>query len=122
MCLLLATSCISQEEIDEVNKVVTAMPSEVQGCTFVGDVDVSPRATMGNARFDMKRKALYLGATHVVEINAFCAPIGAFPDFGYAMTGRAYWCPEGLGPKVAIPEARLETPVNTLYRYDNSRD
>lgn len=122
LSLCLTVSCISQEEIDAANKIITAMPTEVTGCTFVGDVDVNPHATMGNARFDMKRMAAAMGATHVVEINAFCAPIGAFPYFGYALTGRVYWCPEGLGPKVAVPEANLETPVNTLYRYDNSRD
>ncbi len=116
------TACISQEEIDEANLVVTAMAVEVQGCTFLGDVDVSPRATMGNARFELKRKAALLKATHVVEINAFCAPIGPFPDFGYAMTGRAYWCPEGLGPKVSIPQANLESPENNLYLYDDRRD
>ena len=99
---LLLSGCVSDFERNIAYKVITALPQEVQNCEFIADVDTTPRATVNNARFDLKLQAAKLGATHVVETHAYAAPIGLYfsPDIGVALSGRAYICPEGIGPKI----------------------
>ncbi len=98
----LLSGCVSDFERNIAYKVITSLPQEVEGCEFIADVDTTPRATVNNARFDLKLQAAKLGATHVVETHAYAAPIGLYfsPDIGVALSGRAYICPEGIGPKI----------------------
>lgn len=105
VCLLGVCSlsgCVSDFERDIAYKIITALPQEVEGCQFIADVDTTPRATVNNARFDLRLQAAKLGATHVVETHAYAAPIGLYfsPDVGVALSGRAYICPEGSGPVI----------------------
>ena len=106
----LLTACVSPQEEAQARRVITALPQEVAGCTFLGDVDSYSRATIGNARFEVKLKAARLGATHLVEMHVFPQLMGPSFDFGYVLTGRAYLCPPGLGPKLPHPQAQLPTP------------
>ncbi len=107
-CLL--CSCVSPQEEAAAARVITALPQEVAGCTFLGDIDSYSRATIGAARFEIKLQAAHLGATHMVEMHVFPQLMGPSFDFGYVLTARAYKCPLGLGPKLANPQAQLPTP------------
>lgn len=108
---LLLTGCVSDQEIASANSVITALPTEVEGCTFLGNIDTLPRMTITNARFDLRLKAANLGATHVVETFAYPALMGRPGwDYGVAMSGRAYLCPEGKGPILPKAEAKLPSP------------
>ena len=55
---LLLTACVSPAEMQQQEqlaaKVITALPTEVQGCTFLGNVDAQPRMSIGNSRFELK--------------------------------------------------------------------
>ena len=60
------TGCMSAEEQAAANKVITALPTEVEGCTFIADVDNNgPYSTVGMARFNLKHQAAQMGATHL---------------------------------------------------------
>lgn len=107
--------CMSPEEAQNnerlASSVVTALPLEVQGCTFLGEVDARPRMTIANSRYELKILAAKLGATHVVETLSYPQKLNRMTwDYGVALTGRAYLCPEGLGPKVSNPQAELKMP------------
>ncbi|MCR5537201.1 MAG: hypothetical protein K6F05_07320 [Succinivibrio sp.] len=102
--LLGLTGCLSETEIKAANQVITALPHEVAGCTFIADVDSYGSAIMENARFYLKLAAAEKGATHVVEQFAYPTLIAA-RTIGVALSGRAYRCPEGLGPRLAAPKA-----------------
>ncbi len=110
MSVLLLNACVSAEDQVAANSVITALPQEVQGCTFLGNVDSRSRASIGPARFELKLQTAALGGTHLVETLAFPQLMGAGWDFGTVLSGRAYRCPEGLGPKVEKPQARLSSP------------
>lgn len=116
-----------------LDSVVTALPSEVEGCSFVGNVDNSVmRSTIEGARAELRLQAGRLGANHVVETHLVVTPYQSFlwseRDFdfpGYAsrinaseyfLSGRAYLCPEGKGvkllkrPKDALPQPQAAAP------------
>lgn len=98
---LTLTGCSTmQEETSQAQRVINAAQDEVQGCTFIQELTIQPRATMGNARHDLKLKAAQAGATHVVETFAYTAPINRLTRdmYGIALTGRSYLCPAGTGP------------------------
>lgn len=105
--------CTSAQDEIMAQGVITALPTEVQGCVFLGNVDTAPRITAENARFDLKLKAASLGATHVTESYAFAQLINRLsPDVGVALSGRAYRCPEGLGPIINSEDAKARVPYN----------
>ncbi len=108
ICALLCplSGCLSEAEINAAKKVITALPQEVLGCTFLADVDSSGSAIIENARFFLQLEASRHGATHVVEQFAYPVLIGP-RTIGVAMTGRAYRCPVGSGPKVEGERAHL---------------
>ena len=109
--MLTLSSCTNVQDEQEATRVITALPTEVQGCTFLGDLDTTPRITMSNARFELKRMAAKLGATHVVETLNYPQRVNRMSwDMGVALSGRAYLCPEGLGPKVNNPQGELKMP------------
>lgn len=109
-CAFLLSACVSAEDQAAANRVITALPQEVQGCTFLGNVDSRSRASIGPARFELKLQTAALGGTHLVETLAFPQLMGAGWDFGTVLSGRAYRCPEGLGPKVEKPQSHLPSP------------
>lgn len=115
----LSACSISPEDQALIDSVVTALPSEVEGCSFVGNVDnLMLRPTIEGARNDLRLQAARLGANHVVETHLVVTPYHSFwwseRDFefpGYAsminapefyLSGRAYLCPEGKGVKRAV--------------------
>lgn len=105
------SGCTSSAKEQQAQSVITALPTEVMGCTFVGNVDAPPRMTIETARFDLKVKASELGATHLVETYSYARQMNSLaPEVGVALSGRAYICPEGLGPKVNNPNGRLKMP------------
>ncbi len=116
-----------------LDSVVTALPNEVEGCSFVGNVDNSVmRSTIEGARAELRLQAGRLGANHVVETHLVVTPYQSFlwseRDFdfpGYAsrihaseyfLSGRAYLCPEGKGvkllkrPQDALPQPQAAAP------------
>lgn len=111
------SGCVSPQEEAMANSVITALPQEVQGCTFLGDVDSVSRATIGSARFEVKLQTAKMGGTHVVETYAYPMML-SWPDFGIAITGRAYRCPAGKGPIVDNPEGKLPAPELPHIMYD----
>lgn len=112
---LLLCGCYSDQEIAAARAVITALPEEVRGCTFLGNVDAAPRGTIENARFEIQYAAAQLGATHVVETHAYAGNITR-QLLGVGLSGRAYRCPEGAGPRTTAADARLRFDPNTeLY-------
>ncbi len=79
--------------------VVTAMPSELQGCERIGFVGTSAQRSLGAARALAKFEAARIGATHIVETAAYSAQV-TFYDFGIALEADAYKCPLGAGPRL----------------------
>lgn len=118
VAMLSLQGCVTAADEYAASQVITATETEVEGCTFLGNVDTGARGTIQNARFELKLDTARLGGTHLVETHAYSALIGFYPDFGVALSGRAYLCPEGKGPKVVSPQALLPTPDNNLYQYD----
>ncbi len=105
---LLLQGCMSAQEIESANKVITALPTEVEGCTFIADVDNhGPYSTVQSARFNLKKQSAALGATHLVEKYAHTAHI-SYRLLGVVLSGRAYKCPIGKGPKVNNDEGKLK--------------
>lgn len=102
------TGCMSAEEQAAANKVITALPTEVEGCTFIADVDNNgPYSTVGMARFNLKHQAAQMGATHLVEKYAHTEHI-SFKLLGVVLSGRAYKCPAGKGPIVNNENGKLQ--------------
>ena len=110
---LLLSACVTDIERQQASTVITALPQEVAGCTFLANVDTTARATITNARFDLRLQAANVGATHVVETHVYTSPIGFYysPDVGVALSGRAYLCPKGLGPILAVPQQANTVPA-----------
>ena len=117
---LLLGGCISAEEKAQAKKIVTALPHEVIGCTFIADIDNSgPHSTIGQARFALMLEAAKLGGTHMVEMHAFPAHI-TFRLIGVELSARVYKCPEGRGPTVTRDEAlmKVDYPMVDPEIYD----
>lgn len=71
----LSACSISPEDQALIDSVVTALPSEVEGCSFVGNVDnLMLRPTIEGARNDLRLQAARLGANHVVETHLVVTP------------------------------------------------
>lgn len=109
----LLSACTSAHDEAMAERVITAMPTEVRGCTFLGNVDTAPRMTIENARFDLKLKAASIGATHIIESYAYAQLLNRLSsDVGIALSGRAYRCPEGLGPITNETKGQARIPYN----------
>ncbi len=117
--LTVLSGCVSETEISQAHAVITALPAEVEGCVFLDDVDVDPRLLISQARFEEKLKAAKLGATHVVEVHAYPGIINIH-TLGVGLSGRAYRCPLGKGPKVADEQSELalDTTPYEHFLYD----
>ncbi|MGN0902662.1 MAG: hypothetical protein ACI4M9_05190 [Succinivibrio sp.] len=103
----LLQGCYSDDEINSAHKIITALPTEIEGCTFVADLDSGGFATIENARFYLKHLTVKAGGTHLVETHAVPTVISA-RTVGVILSGRAYKCPLGLGPKVESEESRTK--------------
>ncbi len=117
---VILNGCYSNYEIEQANRIITALPEEVKGCTFVGNVDTGPLGTIQTARFQLQYDAAKLGATHLVETHAYAGAI-TYRLVGVALSGRAYKCPLGVGPKVASQEGQLKfniPPEQTIFPDD----
>lgn len=133
------------QEEDMIASVVTAMPSEVVGCTFVGDVNNHYGAVnLESARRLLKLKTAQLGGNHLVETNMSVMPGFFFYDDGpflhgpsgmapteFFLSGRAYSCPTGKGvlraPETIKPKRSelLKGDVDSLPKtpaIDESKD
>ncbi len=105
---ILLSGCASEAERAAAHNIITVLPDAVQDCVFLGEVDSTARASLGNSRFEAKLAAARLGATHMVEVHTYAAQM-TNRDFGSALSGRAYKCPAGTAV-ADDPEALLETP------------
>lgn len=109
--LLVLNGCASPEQSQMAAQVITALPHEVKGCTFIDNIDARPRMSLASTRFDFKLKAAQLGATHVIETIAYPERTNKLSwDYGIALSGRAYKCPLGIGPTANNPEGELKAP------------
>lgn len=103
-CAPLLNGCSSAYDEAMAFGVITALPYEVRGCAFLGNVDTPPRMTIENARYDLKLKAAKLGASHLVETYAYGQLLNRLSvDVGVALSGRAYRCPLDVGPVMNNP-------------------
>ena len=117
-CAIMATfsvgacSSYSEQDLAAIDQVVSALPTEVEGCTFLGDIDSNYGSfSINGARNILKLKTAQLGGNHLVETNLAVRadymlppPHWDTPFIGhdeFYMTGRAYYCPVGKGVKVA---------------------
>lgn len=117
---LTLSGCYSDTEINKAKQVITALPEEVNGCTFLGNVDTGPLGTIQTARFQLQYDASKLGATHLVETHAYAGAL-TFNMVGVALSGRAYKCEEGLGPKISNKNGQLEfeiPPAHVIFPDD----
>lgn len=123
ICLAFAAisvqGCYSDQELQLANKIITALPTEVEGCTFIADVDTSaPYAHIDNARFFLKMQVSKLGGTHLVETHVYPLPLTR-RMLGLGMSGRAYKCPLGKGPLITDDKALLERDFPLVNPYDD---
>lgn len=112
------TACTSQQDIDMANSVITALPTEVEGCKFINNVDTYGGFNIGGARFFLKLESAKMGATHVVETLAYPIAVDFHGDVGVGLSGRAYFCPEGKGPVLYDPKSDKDS--DTLDLKDDS--
>ncbi len=105
-CML--AGCVSPEDKARADKIVTALPQEVEGCYFIRDLDnPTGYSTIHSARFNLKLQAANLGATHIVEMHATTIRI-SFRLLGVSLSARAYKCPLGKGPLMTSEDAKLK--------------
>ena len=109
-CATLLSGCISQAEQNAANRIITALPAEVEGCAFINDVDSYSSISMSGARFQLKLAAAKLNATHIVETFAVPTVITR-SILGVSLSGRAYRCPQGKGPKMAAANAETQYDI-----------
>ena len=118
----LLNGCYSDAEMQSAGKVITALPQEVAGCTFVGDVDTNgARAMMEQARLELKIKAAKLGATHLVETFVYPGVLTR-SLLGVGLSARAYKCPAGKGPIVESKDGQKKyeiPPYEVFYPDEN---
>ena len=132
--LLLSGCSTSAEDEAKINSVITALPTEVVGCTFLGEVDSGSHTfTLQSARNYMRLAAAELGANTVVETHVIVTPdlpMYLWPDpiFGrpyyspymdsetFYVTGRAYHCALGQGVKVpTITDTTVQPTHDPLH-------
>lgn len=103
------------EDLAMISQVVTALPQEIEGCSFVGEVDNDHvRYTIQGARDNLRLQTAKLGANTVVETHLLVtpdvtilyphswfssAPLSTASSPTFYLSGRAYICGEGQGPK-----------------------
>ena len=104
--LLTLNGCASSPDDEAmVASVITALPTEVTGCTFITEVDNNFAAsTMATARNRLKLQVAQVGGNTLVETYAvktlaepfwgrpFYQGLAAYSDEGFYITGRAYLC------------------------------
>ena len=104
--LLTLNGCASSPDDEAmVASVITALPTEVTGCTFITEVDNNFAAsTMATARNRLKLQVAQVGGNTLVETYAvktlaepfwgrpFYRGLAAYSDEGFYITGRAYLC------------------------------
>lgn len=108
MTLVSACNSTDPQTQSMIDSVVTALPSEVEGCTFLGNVDTDYGSySIQAARNHLRLKTAQLGGNHLVETHLGVSAGTVFysrhwggpyadPDT-YLLSGRAYFCPEGKG-------------------------
>lgn len=133
LSLVLSGCATNPQEQSLIDSVVTALPHEVAQCQFVGNVDNDYISyTMQGARDNLRLKAAQLGANTLVETHLAVTPSMSYlypdPWFGrgpyantmsspsFFLTGRAYLCPEGAGPKRATSVATAGTAIEPASR------
>ena len=128
ICLVLRLACASLQgcysdlELEKANKIITALPTEVEGCTFIADVDTNaPFAHIDNARSSLKMQVAKLGGTHLVETHVYPRPLTR-RMLGVGLSGRAYKCPLGKGPIVSNDKAKLKRDFPLVNPYDDDDD
>lgn len=104
-----ACSAYNNLEQAQIDSVITALPHEVEGCTFLGEVHNNYGSfSILAARNLLKLQTAQLGGNHLVETNMavsydrmFPAPANwDTPFYGqdeFYLLGRAYHCPLGKG-------------------------
>lgn len=113
--MALSGCATSPEDQAMLSQVVTALPQEVEGCTFVGNVDNEHvHYTMQGARDNLRLQVARLGANTVVETHLLVtpdftviypyswfssAPLSTMSSPTFFISGRAYICGENQGPK-----------------------
>lgn len=121
---------MSAEDQALVESVVTALPNEVAGCTFVGDINQRAYSVEGAQNF-AKIEAAKMGANHIVITNivsSFDSGFGFYGGFGssccrwglgyypdpadFNISARAYLCEKGQGVKT-MP------PAKTIYSQED---
>lgn len=114
-----ACSAYSNIEQAQIDSVVTALPHEVEGCTFLGEVDNAYGSfSIQSARNILKLKTAQLGGNHLVETNMavgydrFMPPphwdTPFFEQDQFFLLGRAYACPLGKG-LISIEKAQKDS-------------
>ena len=98
--------CTSQAELDMAQNVITALPNEVEGCEFIDNVDTTGAFNIQGGRTYLKLQTARLGGTHLVETIAYPVQMSFRGDLGVGLSGRAYKCPVGKGPKVYEPMSK----------------
>lgn len=117
------SGCSNSVQESAAEAVISSPASAVKHCQFLEEIDTIARATIGNARYELKSKAAALGATHVVELYAYAEPFNSFSwDLGVALTGRAYRCPQGTGPLDDDPDALKSLPYDMPHPEVNRDD
>ena len=123
--LVVVSGCATAPEDQAmIESVVTALPQEVEGCTFVGNVDNDYISyTVQAARNNLRFKAAQLGANTLVETHPWFGH-GAWANTmnapSFFLSGRAYRCPAGKGPLrpeqgaavTAVKSAGAEPPAD----------
>lgn len=105
----MVSGCASNEEQDDMRLVVNAAEDQVKGCLFLGNFETTPRATIENARYDLKLITVRRGGTHMVERYAYADLMNRLSDdMGIAITARIYKCPSGKGSTVDNPASRVK--------------
>lgn len=105
----MVSGCASNEEQEDMRLVVNAAEDQVKGCLFLGNFETTPRATIENARYDLKLITVRRGGTHMVERYAYADLMNRLSDdMGIAITARIYKCPAGKGSTVDNPASRVK--------------
>lgn len=105
----MVSGCASNEEHEDMRLVVNAAEDQVKGCLFLGNFETTPRATIENARYDLKLITVRRGGTHMVERYAYADLMNRLSDdMGIAITARIYKCPAGKGSTVDNPASRVK--------------
>ena len=105
----MVSGCASNEEQEDMRLVVNAAEDQVKGCLFLGNFETTPRATIENARYDLKLITVRRGGTHMVERYAYADLMNRLSDdMGIAITARIYKCPAGKGSTIDNPASRVK--------------